>query len=140
MTRDYEVVIAGGGMAGLTAALFAARLGRSTLVLIGDLPGGHLLGIDRIGGYPGYPDGVAGYELCPLTQGQAADAGAEMAMTELLAIERHGVEWRAVTGEGDVVAGAVILATGTRLKELGVPGEERLRGRGSAIAPVATGR
>ena len=68
---DYDVVIAGGGIAGLTAATVSARLGRKTLVLIGDVLGGNLLSIERIEGYPGFPDGVAGYELCPATQGRS---------------------------------------------------------------------
>ena len=83
MGTDFEVVVAGGGIAGLTAGTVAARLGRKTLVLTGDLFGGNLLSIERIEGYPGFPDGVAGYELCPTAQGQATEAGAEFAMTTL---------------------------------------------------------
>ena len=78
MRDDYDVVVAGGGLAGLNAGLTAARLGRSVLVLTGVLPGGLLLTIDRIEGFPGYPDGVAGYELCPIVQTQADAAGAEV--------------------------------------------------------------
>lgn len=77
MADAFDVVVAGGGIAGLTAGLTAARLGRSTLVLTGGVPGGLLLSIETIDGIPGFADGVAGYELCPVTQEQAADAGAE---------------------------------------------------------------
>ena len=77
MQRDaYDVVVAGGGLSGLTAGLTAARLGRSALVLTGGVPGGLLLSIERIDGVPGHPDGVAGYELCPAVQIQAETAGA----------------------------------------------------------------
>ena len=128
---DFDVLIAGGGIAGLTAGLTAARLGRSVLVLIGGAPGGLLLSIERIDGYPGFPDGVPGYELCPLAQEQAAAEGAEFSMGELTGLEPEGGGgWLVATSEGDRRARAVVLATGARLKELGVPGEERLRGHG----------
>ena len=65
---DYDVVIAGGGIAGLTAALHTARAGRKTRVLTGPALGGHLLSIEKIDGYPGFPDGVPGYDLCPIVQ------------------------------------------------------------------------
>jgi thioredoxin reductase (NADPH) len=130
VTEEFEVVVAGGGIGGLTAGLHAARMGRSTVVLGGRAPGGLLLSIERIDGVPGFPEGVAGYELCPMLQEQAADAGADVRMGELDAIEPADDGWRLTTAEGDVHARAVILATGARLKTLGVDGEERLQGRG----------
>ena len=81
METEFDVVIAGGGIAGLTAAVTAARLGRKTLVLTGDVPGGQLMSIEKIDGYPGFPEGVPGYDLCPMLQDQAAAAGAEFMMT-----------------------------------------------------------
>ncbi len=76
MSEQFEVLAVGGGISGLSAALQAARLGRKTLLVTGDVFGGHLLSVDTIDGYPGYPDGIAGYELCPIAQGQAVVAGA----------------------------------------------------------------
>lgn len=145
MERELDIVIAGGGMAGLTAGLESARLGWKTLVLAGDVPGGHLLSIAKVEGYPGFPDGVPGYDLCPMAQEQAVAAGAEVAATELLGIAAENAKWRLATGEGDFLARAAILATGSTLKELAVPGEERLRGRGvshcaSCDAPLMRGR
>jgi thioredoxin reductase (NADPH) len=130
VTEEFEVVVAGGGIGGLTAGLHAARMGRSTLVLGGRAPGGLLLSIERIDGVPGFPEGVAGYELCPMLQEHAADAGADVRMAELNTIEPADDGWSLTTAEGDVHARAVILATGARLKTLGVDGEERLQGRG----------
>jgi thioredoxin reductase (NADPH) len=130
VTEEFDVVVAGGGIGGLTAGLQAARMGRSTLVLGGRAPGGLLLSIERIDGVPGFPEGVAGYELCPMLQEQAADAGADVRMGELGAIEPADDGWSLTTAEGDVHARAVILATGARLKTLDVDGEERLQGRG----------
>ena len=88
MADSFDVAIAGGGIAALTAAVHSARLGRSTLVLGGRAPGGLLLSIERIDGVPGFPEGVAGYELCPMLQEQAADDGAEVRMAELEASPR----------------------------------------------------
>jgi thioredoxin reductase (NADPH) len=130
MDQDYDIVIAGGGLAGLTAAVTAARLGRKTLVLTGDVIGGQLLSIEKIEGFPGFPEGVAGYDLGPMTQEEAATAGAEFAATELKSLAADGNRWRLATGEGEVMARAVVLATGSSLRELDVPGEARLRGQG----------
>jgi thioredoxin reductase (NADPH) len=128
----YDVAIAGGGIAALTGAVHAARMGRSTLVLGGRAPGGLLLSIERIDGVPGFPEGIAGYELCPMLQEQAADGGAEVRMSDLEGLEPagDGEGWRLRTSDGEAEARAVILATGARLKALGVDGEERLQGRG----------
>jgi thioredoxin reductase (NADPH) len=132
VTEDYEVIVAGGGIGGLTAALHAARAGRSTLVLGGNAPGGLLLSIERIEGVPGFPEGVPGYDLCPMVQEQAEEAGAEFRMEELTSLEPADGGWRLATddGEPELQTKAVIIATGARLKHLGVTGEERLQGRG----------
>jgi thioredoxin reductase (NADPH) len=127
---SYDVAIAGGGIGALTAAVHSARMGRSTLVVGGRAPGGLLLSIERIDGVPGFPEGVAGYELCPMLQEQAADDGAEVRMADLEGLEPAGEAWRVQTSDGEVQARAVILATGARLRSLGVEGEERLQGRG----------
>jgi thioredoxin reductase (NADPH) len=146
--HDCDVVIAGGGVAGLTAGLTSARAGRKTRVLTGPALGGHLVSIERIDGYPGFPDGVPGYDLCPIIQEQAAAAGAEFAAVEatgLHAEDAGAPRWRLTTSEGDVRARAVVIATGTTLKTLGIPGEEQLRGKGvshcaSCDAPLLRGR
>jgi thioredoxin reductase (NADPH) len=130
LATEFDVVIAGGGIAGLTAGVTAARLGRKTLVLTGDVPGGQLMSIERIEGYPGFPEGVPGYDLCPMLQDQAAVAGAEFMMTGLERLDAKDGQWRVTTGEGDILARAVIVATGSSLKKLDVPGEERLTGNG----------
>jgi len=130
MATEFDLLVAGGGIAGLTAGLVAARLGRKTLILTGGVFGGHLLSIEKIDGYPGFPDGVAGYDLVPMTQGQAVEAGAELAMTEITGLGPDGANWRVSAGDGDYLARALIVATGTGLRKLGIPGEESLRGKG----------
>jgi len=144
-SHEYDVVIAGGGVAGLTAGLTSARAGRKTRVLTGPSLGGHLVSIERIDGYPGFPDGVPGYDLCPIIQEQAAGVGAEFDAAEATALHGDDGRWRVTTGQGDVWARAVVIATGTTLKTLGIPGEESLRGKGvshcaSCDAPLLRGR
>src|ERR1700678_333618 len=124
MAYDFEVIVAGAGIAGLTAALTAARLGRKTMVLSGPLLGGQLLSIETVDGFPGFPEGIPGYDLCPIAQEQAQTAGAEFAMTTIEGLTRDGDGWKVATGEGDMTTRAVIVATGAALKHLGVPGEE----------------
>jgi thioredoxin reductase (NADPH) len=131
---DYDILVVGGGLAALTAGLFAARAGRSTLVLEPAVPGGHLVNITKIEDFPGFPDGVSGYELGPNTQMQAMNHGAEFAMAEVTALARDGddpsADWLVITTDGEHRAGAVIVASGSHARSLGVPGEERLVGRG----------
>ena len=124
MSDVREVVIVGGGLAGLSAALSSARLGRRTTILTGGVPGGQLVSINKIEGVPGFPDGVAGYDLCPITQEQADKAGVEFSMAGCDALVADGDGWRVASTEGDILARAVIVATGTERAMLGVPGED----------------
>jgi thioredoxin reductase (NADPH) len=128
--KEFDLIVAGSGIAGLTAGLGAARAGLKALVMTGDVLGGQLLSIERIDGYPGFPEGVPGYDLCPMVQEQATAAGAEIAAVTLTRLQSQNGTWRLATGDGEYSARAVVLATGTTLKELGVEGEMRLRGHG----------
>jgi thioredoxin reductase (NADPH) len=127
---EYEVVVVGGGLAGMTAALTSARLGRRTAIVTGDVIGGQLVSIDKIEGVPGFPEGVPGYDLLPMAQEQADAAGVEFIASSCESLAAEGEGWALAGGEGAVSARAVILATGTALAKLGVPGEERLHGKG----------
>ncbi len=130
MTADYEIVVAGAGPAGLTAALFAARQGRSTLLVDPLGMGGAIMNTARVEDFPGFPEGIAGFELGPRIQEQAAAAGAQLQPGEVTRIERGGRDWAVVTDSGALAARAVIVATGTRPRKLGVPGEDDLEGKG----------
>lgn len=137
--HDFEVIVAGAGIAGLTAALTAARLGRKTMVLSGAMLGGQLLSIQTVDGFPGFPEGIPGYDLCPIAQEQAQTAGAEFAMTTMDGLSREGDGWKVATGEGDMTARAVIVATGAALKHLDVPGEAEFTGKGVSHCATCDG-
>jgi thioredoxin reductase (NADPH) len=131
MSDGYDVVVVGGGLAGMTAALTSARLGRRTALLTGAMIGGQLVSIDKIEGVPGFSDGVAGYDLCPIAQEQADAAGVEFLMASCESLAAEGDLWRLVTNDGGTpLARAVVIATGSALAKLGVPGEDRLFGKG----------
>ena len=145
MSRQVDILVIGGGVSGLSAGAGAARLGRATLILTGETVGGQLLSIEKIDGLPDHPEGAPGYDFCPMLQEQAEEAGAEFLMTSATKIERADDAWRVETGEGEIVARGVIVATGTSLKKLGVPGEDRLFGKGvshcaSCDAPLLRGK
>ncbi len=92
--------------------------------------GGNLLSIEAVEGYPGYAEGVPGYELAPAAQAMAAEAGAQFEMLPLLRVEKHCDGYSLGTAEGEKTARALIVATGASPEKLGVPGEERLAGNG----------
>ena len=88
MSKEVDILIIGGGAAGLSAGAEAARLGRSTLILTGDVVGGQLLSIEKIDGLAEFPDGAPGYDFCPMLQEQAEEAGAEFMMTSATELAR----------------------------------------------------
>jgi len=127
---EYDVVVVGGGLAGMTAALTSARLGRRTSLLTGAMIGGQLVGIDKVEGVPGFPEGVAGYDLCPMTQEQADAAGVEFLVASCDGLTAEGGRWRSTSDGRAMLSRAVVIATGSALARLGVPGEARLLGKG----------
>lgn len=145
MSADYDVVVIGAGMAGLSAALTAGRLGRRTALLSSGVPGGQLLSIEHIDGVPGYAEGVAGYDLCPITQEQCDAVGVELVTEPADSIAADGDNWIVSGPGGDMVTRAVIVASGTALARLGVPGEAEYEGQGvsdcaSCDAPLLRGK
>jgi thioredoxin reductase (NADPH) len=130
VAADREIAVLGGGLAGLTAALFAARQGRSTILLDPLGAGGAVLNTERVEDFPGFPQGVAGFELVPRLQEQVMGTGGTFEPGEVSRLEQRGDDWVVVTESGEIVAGAVVVATGTRPRKLGVPGEDELEGKG----------
>ncbi len=130
MAGAYDIVVIGGGAAGYTAAMFAARDRFRTLVLERFASGGQVLNCEHIDNYPGFPDGVAGYTLGPALQQQANNAGAELQMSEVTAVRREGDGVLVETDGEPVRARTLIVASGSRFTTLGVPGEAEFVGKG----------
>jgi len=129
--HNYEVVIIGGGPAGLTAGLYTARARLDSLLLEKEMIGGQIVNVDHIENYPGFPDGISGFELGQLMQQQAEKYGLEIINAEANGLEVKENNVKVVkTSEGDFEAGAVIFAGAARRRKLGVPGEEEFTGRG----------
>lgn len=128
--RAVDLVIVGAGAAGLTAAATAAAEGLEVLVVEHLAPGGQVATVERIRNFPGFPDGIGGYELGPLLQQQAEDAGAAFLLDSVERIAPRDGGFLVGCAQGEVRALAVILAMGSRRRALGVPGEAELEGRG----------
>lgn len=145
MHRDVEIAIIGGGIAGLSAAMAVARLGHEAVLLSDGAPGGELVKINRIDGIPGHEGGIAGYDLCPITHEQAEELGAKIHDRPATSIAADGDRWLIGCEGGDLSARAVILATGTSLASLDIPGITDFEGKGvsdcaSCDAPLLRGK
>ena len=130
MKRIYDMIVLGGGPGGYTAALYAARAGMDVLVLERLSPGGQMALTSEIDNYPGFPQGVDGFELGMKFQEQAERFGAVTEYAEVLALDLNAVPKRIHTSDGDYFAKTLVIATGAGPRKLGLPNEERLTGRG----------
>ena len=130
MKRIYDMIVLGGGPGGYTAALYAARAGRSVLVLERLSPGGQMALTSEIDNYPGFPEGVDGFELGMKFQEQAHRFGAETEYAEVRSLDLRADPKVLHTPDGDFYARTVVIATGAGPRKLGIENEERLTGRG----------
>ena len=129
-TRNYDVIIIGGGPAGLSAGIYTARSRRNTLLIEKDIIGGNIVNATMVENYPGFPDGISGYDLTQLMHTQATKFGMETVMTEITGLQDNGKLKVIKTGEGEFSGRAVIIAGGSLRQSLGIPGEKEFTGRG----------
>ncbi len=134
----YEVIIIGGGPAGLTAGLYTSRAGLKTLLVERGMFGGQIVNARQVDNYPGFPEGISGFELASLMHQQATKYGLETITAEVTAI-KPGHTYNVITTEGNFEAEAVIIAAGSEYRKLGVPGEEKLLGRGVSYCATCDG-
>ena len=130
MGRIYDMVIIGGGPAGYTAALYAARSGLQVIVLEKLSAGGQMALTAQIDNYPGFEDGIDGFELAEKMQLQAQRFGAQTELAEVTAVQLDGPVKKVETTEGTFLGRTVVFSTGANPRELGVTGEQELVGRG----------
>ena len=130
MTKEYEVVIIGGGPAGLTAGLYTSRASLNSLLIERGLVGGQIANAQWVENYPGFPEGISGFELGQLMHQQATKYGLKTVTAEATGIELQQEQKVVKTTKGNFIARAVIIASGSERYKLGIPGEEKFRGKG----------
>jgi thioredoxin reductase (NADPH) len=138
VAKHYQLIIVGGGPAGLSAGLYATRAGLSTLLIEKGILGGQITTTDIVENYPGFPEGISGFELGRLMAEQAAKFGLEILNAEVLEVQVSGLDKMVNTSAGDYVAQALILAGGSNYIELDVPGGE-LVGKGVSYCATCDG-
>src|SRR6266550_5017564 len=139
MPPVYDVIVIGSGPAGLTAAIYATRAALKTLVIAGTTAGGQLMITTDVENYPGFPSGVQGPELMELWRKQAERFKADFVDDNVSKVDftkRPLVVW---TSDGTHEARSVIIATGANARYLGLPNEERLKGRGVSACATCDG-
>jgi thioredoxin reductase (NADPH) len=139
MDKNYQVVIIGGGPAGLTAGLYCARSRFNTLLIEKGVIGGQITSAERVENYPGFPRGISGIELGQLIHEQAASYGLELLPAEVSKAVPNQKHNLVSTSEGDFVAESIIIASGAQFRKLGVPGEDKFVGKGVSYCATCDG-
>ncbi|MFP3927845.1 MAG: thioredoxin-disulfide reductase [Desulfobacteraceae bacterium] len=135
----HDVIIIGGGPAGLTAGIYCARARLDVVLLEKLAPGGQVLTTDWVENYPGFPDGISGFDLMDRMKSQAERFGLKVRSEEVVGLEVRGSGKAVKTDRGELEAGAVILSSGASWRKLGIEGEDRLMGRGVSFCATCDG-
>ena len=130
MEHVYDLIVIGGGPGGYTAALYGARAGMDVLVLEKLSAGGQMALTSQIDNYPGFPQGVDGFDLADNMQQQAERFGAKTELAQVLSADLEADPKQLHTSEGDFYGRAVVIATGADPRKLGIPMEQELTGKG----------
>ncbi len=136
---SYDVVIIGGGGAGLTAAIYTSRANLKTLLIEKLTPGGQIALTDIVENYPGFPEGVTGTEISMRMEAQAKRYGTQIVYEEVQSIAKSGSEFLIKTSQKTYQARALILACGASFRMVGVPGEKELTGKGVSYCATCDG-
>jgi len=136
---DYDVIIIGGGPAGMTAGLYASRAALKTLLVEKMIMGGQMMTTTKVENWPGYPGGIDGPELMMRFQEHCVEFGLETRSGEVETIEDLGAQKRLVIDGEEYLCKAVIVATGANPRKLGVDGESGLVGRGVSYCATCDG-
>jgi thioredoxin reductase (NADPH) len=139
MKETLDVVIIGAGPAGLSAAVYTGRARLNTVILEKGMPGGQILLTDFVENYPGFPEGVVPFKLMEDFRKHAEKFGAKIETDEAKGIKKQGDLWHVLGVKGEYPARAVIIATGSVYRKLGIPGEEKLTGRGVSYCATCDG-
>lgn len=139
ITNSYEVIIIGGGPAGLTAGLYTTRSRFRTLLIESALFGGQMTTTDLIENYPGFPEGITGDELSRLMEEQAKRFGLQTVCQEAIEVLLEGDTKVVRTHEATYRCDALVLCLGTEYRKLGVPGEKEFTGRGVSFCSTCDG-
>lgn len=128
--KSFEVVIIGGGPAGLTAGLYTSRAGLKSLLIEKGVFGGQITNAEHVENFPGFPEGISGIELGDRMRDQASRFGLTIESTEATGLKIEGDNKIITTLDDTITASALILAGGSNRKKLGVPGEDKYVGKG----------
>jgi thioredoxin reductase (NADPH) len=139
MASDYDVLIVGGGLAGMTAGMYASRHGLRTGIVERMMGGASIINVEKVENFPGFPEGIMGADLAAMTQEQAMTSGTEFVMGEVSGISASGDYHVVSSDSGNLQAKVVIVAAGSTLRLLGIPGEEEFTGRGVSQCATCDG-
>ena len=135
----YEILIIGGGPAGLTAGIYGSRSKRDTLIIEKLLPGGQVGLTDIVENYPGFPEGIEGPELVKKMEAQAKKFGTEIITDEIIDLKLEEEEKEVISRSGSYRTKTIIIASGATQRKLGVPGEKEFTGRGVSYCATCDG-
>jgi len=139
MVENFDVLIIGSGPAGFTAAIYASRASLTTLVLEGEQPGGQLTTTTEVENFPGFPEGIQGPQLMNNMREQAKRFGAQTKFEHVTKVDFSNTPFKVWVGDTLYESKSIIISTGARARYLGLPSEERLKGKGVSACATCDG-